>query len=243
MCWVGWVQLYTIHFFLGTIVSIWGLLLTLQVKVREGGTDWGWGVVVNVVKKPQAISSSMPAELASSRGNSYIVDALLHCSMGTAENGSQPKPCPPCPGEEGEMHVVSWNFLKRKWSWPNIYVIWYLAYHEGLPFMIHAHYLSIRFLFSCLFFLHLASLEYPFLRTCGRRKVGTMFSLLCNSLKSAIHKAFQNLILWRYELLVWCCFWILFCVITPSRILLLLGIFSPTWNILLSHRQKFVWLG
>ncbi|KAJ6837824.1 DExH-box ATP-dependent RNA helicase DExH10 [Iris pallida] len=22
------------------------------VKVRDGGTDWGWGVVVNVVKKP-----------------------------------------------------------------------------------------------------------------------------------------------------------------------------------------------
>ncbi|XP_057765888.1 DExH-box ATP-dependent RNA helicase DExH10-like [Salvia miltiorrhiza] len=76
------------------------------VKVREGGTDWGWGVVVNVVKKPQAVSSSMPAALASSRGNNYIVDALLHCSMGTSENGSQPKPCPPRPGEEGEMHVV-----------------------------------------------------------------------------------------------------------------------------------------
>ncbi|KAL1531271.1 Helix-loop-helix protein 2 [Salvia divinorum] len=76
------------------------------VKVRQGGTDWGWGVVVNVVKKPQAISSSMPAELASSRGNNYIVDALLHCSIGTSETGSQPKPCPPHPGEEGEMHVV-----------------------------------------------------------------------------------------------------------------------------------------
>ncbi|KAG6411596.1 hypothetical protein SASPL_129679 [Salvia splendens] len=76
------------------------------VKVRQGGTDWGWGVVVNVVKKPQAISSSMPAELASSRGNNYIVDALLHCSIGSSETGSQPKPCPPQPGEEGEMHVV-----------------------------------------------------------------------------------------------------------------------------------------
>ncbi|KAH6817310.1 RNA helicase [Perilla frutescens var. frutescens] len=76
------------------------------VKVREGGTDWGWGVVVNVVKKPQAVSSSMPAALASSRGNSYIVDTLLHCSLGTSENGSQPKPCPPRLGEQGEMHVV-----------------------------------------------------------------------------------------------------------------------------------------
>ncbi|KAL7137021.1 hypothetical protein ABFS83_10G066700 [Erythranthe nasuta] len=76
------------------------------VKVREGGTDWGWGVVVNVVKKPPAASSSLPASMASSRGNSYIVDALLHCSLGSSENGSQPKPCPPSPGEKGEMHVV-----------------------------------------------------------------------------------------------------------------------------------------
>lgn len=49
----------------------------------------------------------MPAALASSRGNSYIVDVLLHCSVGTSENGSQPKHCPPRPGEQGEMHVVS----------------------------------------------------------------------------------------------------------------------------------------
>ncbi|KAL8492713.1 hypothetical protein ACS0TY_024058 [Phlomoides rotata] len=76
------------------------------VKVREGGTDWGWGVVVNVVKRPSAVSSSLPAALASSRSNTYIVDALLHCSLGTSENGSQPKPCPPHPGEKGEMHVV-----------------------------------------------------------------------------------------------------------------------------------------
>ncbi|KAK4414903.1 DExH-box ATP-dependent RNA helicase DExH10 [Sesamum alatum] len=69
------------------------------VKVREGGTDWGWGVVVNVVKKS-------PAAFAPSRGNSYIVDALLHCSLGSSENGSQPKPSPPRPGEKGEMHVV-----------------------------------------------------------------------------------------------------------------------------------------
>ncbi|KAK6131750.1 hypothetical protein DH2020_034547 [Rehmannia glutinosa] len=76
------------------------------VKVREGGTDWGWGVVVNVVKKTPASSSSLPAALASSRGNSYIVDTLLHCSLSSSENGSQPKPCPPRPGEKGEMHVV-----------------------------------------------------------------------------------------------------------------------------------------
>ncbi|KAM7469172.1 hypothetical protein LguiA_007355 [Lonicera macranthoides] len=77
------------------------------VKVREGGTDWGWGVVVNVVKRPPAALGSLPPALSSSRGgSSYIVDTLLHCSLVSSENGSRPKPCPPRPGEKGEMHVV-----------------------------------------------------------------------------------------------------------------------------------------
>lgn len=76
------------------------------VRVREGGTDWGWGVVVNVVKTPPAPSGSIPAALSASRGSTYIVDTLLHCSVGSSENGSRPKPCPPQPGEKGEMHVV-----------------------------------------------------------------------------------------------------------------------------------------
>ncbi|GAV86028.1 DEAD domain-containing protein/Helicase_C domain-containing protein/DSHCT domain-containing protein/rRNA_proc-arch domain-containing protein [Cephalotus follicularis] len=70
------------------------------VKVREGSTDWGWGVVVNVIKKSSG-GSTLP-----SRGGYYIVDTLLHCSPGSSENGSRPKPCPPTPGEKGEMHVV-----------------------------------------------------------------------------------------------------------------------------------------
>lgn len=75
--------------------------------MREGGTDWGWGVVVNVVKKPPAALGSLPPALSSTRGISYIVDTLLHCSLGSSENGSRPKPSPPLPGEKGEMHVVS----------------------------------------------------------------------------------------------------------------------------------------
>lgn len=35
------------------------------------------------------------------------MDTLLHCSTGGGENGAKPKPCPPRPGEKGEMHVVS----------------------------------------------------------------------------------------------------------------------------------------
>lgn len=79
-----------------------GLAFLIQVKIREGGTDWGWGVVVNVIKKPSTAVGALP-----SRGGGYIVDTLLHCSPGSSENSSRPKPCPPHPGEKGEMHVVS----------------------------------------------------------------------------------------------------------------------------------------
>ncbi|KAG0464168.1 hypothetical protein HPP92_020237 [Vanilla planifolia] len=76
------------------------------VKVRDGGTDWGWGVVVNVVKKPSSGSGSLQPALAASRGSNYLVDILLHCSLGSSDNGSRQKPFPPRPGERGEMHVV-----------------------------------------------------------------------------------------------------------------------------------------
>lgn len=57
--------------------------------------------MVNVVKKPTASLTTVQ------RGGGYIVDTLLHCSPGSSENGSRPKPMPPRPGEKGEMHVVS----------------------------------------------------------------------------------------------------------------------------------------
>lgn len=82
------------------VFDTWIQHCLLQIKVREGSTDWGWGVVVNVVKRPSA-------GLGTARGGGYIVDTLLHCSPGSSENGARPKPCPPCPGEKGEMHVVS----------------------------------------------------------------------------------------------------------------------------------------
>lgn len=82
----------------GFVANQFSYYLQLQVKVREGGTDWGWGVVVNVVERRSAGPSSS--------GSAYIVDTLLHCSPGSNESGSRPKPCPPRRGEKGEMHVV-----------------------------------------------------------------------------------------------------------------------------------------
>lgn len=73
------------------------------MKVQDGATDWGWGVVVNVVKRPPPPLGTLPTQSS----NNYIVDVLLHCSAVVNENGSRPKPCPPKPGEKGEMHVVS----------------------------------------------------------------------------------------------------------------------------------------
>ncbi|KAF5188051.1 Exosome rna helicase mtr4 [Thalictrum thalictroides] len=34
------------------------------VKIRDGGTDWGWGVVVNVMKKPSTTLSPFPSALS-----------------------------------------------------------------------------------------------------------------------------------------------------------------------------------
>jgi ATP-dependent RNA helicase DOB1 len=71
--------------------------------VRDGTTEWGWGVVVNVVKKSSSSSTVGTGGVSSN----YIVDTLLHCSSSlSGENGSGSKPCPPHPDEKGEMHVV-----------------------------------------------------------------------------------------------------------------------------------------
>jgi hypothetical protein len=100
------VMIYDMGFVKFTQIPCTEQFASWQVKVRDGSTDWGWGVVVNVVKKPAA-STTLPPALSASRGNDYIVDTLLHCSSSSNENGSRSKPCPPRAGEKGEMHVVS----------------------------------------------------------------------------------------------------------------------------------------
>ncbi|WMV58860.1 hypothetical protein MTR67_052245, partial [Solanum verrucosum] len=56
--------------------------------------------------KPPAALGSLPTTLSASCAIGNIVDTLLLCSLGSSENGSRPKPCPPPPGEKCEMHVV-----------------------------------------------------------------------------------------------------------------------------------------
>lgn len=71
------------------------------MKFQDGDTDWGWSVVVNVVKRPPPLLGTLPTQ------SNYIVHVLLHCSVVVNENGSHPKPYPPKAGEKGEMHVTS----------------------------------------------------------------------------------------------------------------------------------------
>lgn len=77
------------------------------VKVRDGADDWGWGVVVNVVKKQPGGQSILPSSiLMSPRPSFYLVDTLLYCASGVVQDGPRQKPRPCLKGEKGEMHVV-----------------------------------------------------------------------------------------------------------------------------------------
>ncbi len=51
--------------------------LAFQVRVRDGTTDWGWGVVFNFQKK--AVGDKNNPTLTG-KAFVYYVDALLHCS-------------------------------------------------------------------------------------------------------------------------------------------------------------------
>lgn len=77
------------------------------IKVRDGADDWGWGVVVNVVKKQPGGQSTLPSSiLMSPRPSFYLVDTLLYCASGAVQDGPRQKPRPCAKGEKGEMHVV-----------------------------------------------------------------------------------------------------------------------------------------
>jgi ATP-dependent RNA helicase DOB1 len=62
-----------------------------MIKVRDGTTEWGWGVVVNVVKNPSMPPNTLPSNILGSRTSSYIVDTLLHCASGLTSDGPSPE--------------------------------------------------------------------------------------------------------------------------------------------------------
>ncbi|KAF6135395.1 hypothetical protein GIB67_027269 [Kingdonia uniflora] len=83
-----------------------GICMRGRMEVRDGGTDWGWEVVVNVVKKSPTALGNLSSALSAKCGSASIVDTLLHCSPGSSKNSSRSRPCPPSSGEKGEMHMV-----------------------------------------------------------------------------------------------------------------------------------------
>lgn len=76
------------------------------MKIRDGADEWGWGVVVNVVKKPIPNQGAGSPAGASPSATSYIVDVLLYCASGVVQDGKRPRPRPCPPRGKGEMHVV-----------------------------------------------------------------------------------------------------------------------------------------
>lgn len=70
------------------------------VRVAEGETDWGYGVIVSVMRKSGLDSQGQSAEAA----GAYIADILLCCAAGSVREG-RPRPAP-LEEDSAEMHVV-----------------------------------------------------------------------------------------------------------------------------------------
>ncbi|KAF6157005.1 hypothetical protein GIB67_039766 [Kingdonia uniflora] len=94
-------SIHSTSFFVHKFGSFFEALRYVMVVLTRVG-----GVVVNVVKKSPTTLGNLPSAMSAQCGSTYILDTLLHCSPGSSENGSRPRPCPPSSGEKGKMHVV-----------------------------------------------------------------------------------------------------------------------------------------
>lgn len=48
------------------------------VRIREGPIDWGWGIVVSVMRKTVAVNAAAQTEDAGP-ASAYVLDLLLSC--------------------------------------------------------------------------------------------------------------------------------------------------------------------
>ena len=55
----------------------------MQVKVREGDTEWGWGIVVCVTRRPPAPNGASNGHAAAGAADQYLLDTLLPCAPGS----------------------------------------------------------------------------------------------------------------------------------------------------------------
>ncbi|CAI5959213.1 unnamed protein product [Closterium sp. NIES-64] len=121
-----------------------------SIRVVDGLDDWGWGVIVNVMKQPSqsntksAVIAPSPTASAAAAAplstTAYLVDTLLLCSPAVDSGGADgstaqlvPRPC--ALDGNGDMHVVS-EWLVRAFL-PLLFSLSFpissTALHHGIP--------------------------------------------------------------------------------------------------------------
>lgn len=60
------------------------------VRIREGSLDWGWGIVVSVMRKAVAVNAGVQADDLGPP-SAYILDVLLSCDAASVK-GAAPSP-------------------------------------------------------------------------------------------------------------------------------------------------------
>ena len=57
------------------------------VRVREAHLDWGWGIVVSVMRKAVAVNAAVQAE-DMGPASAYVLDLLLSCDAASVKGKS-----------------------------------------------------------------------------------------------------------------------------------------------------------
>lgn len=66
------------------------------VRIREGSLDWGWGIVVSVMRKAVAVNAGVQAQ-DMGPPSAYILDLLLSCDAASVKGAALSSPPPPVP--------------------------------------------------------------------------------------------------------------------------------------------------
>lgn len=59
------------------------------VRIREGSLDWGWGIVVSVMRKTVAVNAAVQAD-DMGPASAYILDLLLSCDAASIKGKKGP---------------------------------------------------------------------------------------------------------------------------------------------------------
>ena len=58
------------------------------MRIREGHLDWGWGIVVSVMRKAVAVNAAIDTE-DMGPASAYVLDLLLSCDAASVKGQSQ----------------------------------------------------------------------------------------------------------------------------------------------------------